>query len=78
MSYTLRTQRVAYDNIAIGSATGRENPVVGSAGSTEKNSGGELFSVAGNHSTDKANNRIITSTGGVTTLDPQETIINTN
>ena len=78
MSYTLRTRRVAYDNIAVGSATGRENPAVGLAGSTEQNMNGEHFGIASSMSTDKAVNRIITTTGGVTTLEPLETIINTN
>lgn len=87
MSYTLRTARVAYDNIAVASATGKERTISGSAGSTERPSGGSLIITADGHTsapesssepTSNARNRLITSTGGVTTLPPRETMINTN
>lgn len=88
MSYKIRGARVAFDNIAVGSTAGRENPAVGSAGSTEKYSGGSNIITANGETSkpassteptsDYARDRIITSSGGVTTQYVNETIINTN
>lgn len=77
MSFTLRSQRVAYDNIVNGNdaataTAGKERTILGNAGSTERTGGKDLMSVGAARSTDKALNRIITSAGGKTTLEPQE------
>ena len=37
MSYYIRGTRVAYDNIAGGSATGKERTIMGNAGTTQLN-----------------------------------------
>ena len=48
MAYNLRSRRVAYDNIASGSATGRELTITGVSGTSESVRNGELFrSVSG-------------------------------
>jgi hypothetical protein len=36
MSYSLRNRTVAYDNIAVASATGRENTILGTSGAYVK------------------------------------------
>jgi len=77
MSYTLRSRRVAYDNIAVGSATGREYPAVAQAGSTERTGGKDLIAIGGNRTTDNAISRMI-SGAGVTTLEPREYPVNQN
>ena len=35
MAYYIRRKQVAYDNIAVGSATGKERTILGNAGSSE-------------------------------------------
>ena len=79
MSYVQRTARLAYDNIAVGAATGKERTILGNAGSTEKFSGGSNVSIASTEPTsDYARNRMIASSGaGVTTLHPRENISST-
>ena len=53
MAYTLRGRRVRYDNIAAGSATGRELTITGVSGVSEDPRNGELLlSVSGNATTD--------------------------
>lgn len=76
MSYNIRLRRVAYDNIAVGSVTGRER--VKGTNSTELLAK-ETF-VAGTaavRSTDGLDH-LITTTAGKTTAFVNETMINTN
>jgi hypothetical protein len=80
MSYILRRQRVAYDNIAIGSAMTRPNIVAAVDPPNElpfanniKLADGETSHM--DCSTEPSSvtmNSIITQAGGRTTLDPQE------
>lgn len=83
MSYVLRSARVAYDNVAIGSATGRERTILASAPSTENHGGGSNVAIASSEpSTDNdyARDRIITNAAGTgkTTLCPKEYPVNQN
>ena len=88
MSYTLRTARVAYDNLAVGGAAGRERTILGATPSTEKFGGGSnikrvdggtsAMEASSEPTTANARDRILSSSGGVTTLHPRETMINTN
>ena len=82
MAYYLRTARVAYDNIAAASVTGRERTIKGTSLSSELPTGGErwITSAGGvsTHTTSKALNRMIASSGaGVTSLHPAENIVST-
>lgn len=76
MSYTIRGRRVAYDNIAVGAATGQER--------TKGTLTSEVLAlenfVAGSAAvrTTDALDHLITVTGGKTTVDTDETMINTN
>ncbi|MCU0521423.1 MAG: hypothetical protein MUF84_12105 [Anaerolineae bacterium] len=76
MSYNLRLRRVAYDNIAVGSATGRERT---KGTNTTPLLANETFQAgtAAVRTTDCLDH-IITATGGKTTAFVNETIINTN
>lgn len=85
MSYVIRTARCAYSNIAIGSATGKERTILGNAGSTEQYAGGSRIRAGADGATspmaastepttDFARSRIITSSGGVTSLHPRERV----
>ena len=85
MAYNLRTQRVAYDNISIANATGRERTIIGTSLSTEVYGGGSRIrsgadgatspqAASTEPTTDYARSRIITSSGGVTTLHPRERV----
>jgi hypothetical protein len=85
MSYILRSARVAYDNIAYASATGKEKTILGSSNSVTTPKFNEKLrtseggvSTEPTTATDAARDRIITGSGGVTTLAPRETMINTN
>lgn len=63
MSYTLRSRRVSFDNIANGSVSGKERTILGNAGSTEAYRGNELvFSSSGNATTDIAIEHFIAGT----------------
>ena len=82
MAYYQRTVRLAYDNIAVGAATGRERTIIGTSLSSPLPTGGErwITSSAGvsTHTTATALNRIITEgSSGVTTLSPAENIVST-
>lgn len=76
MSYSLRLRRVAYDNIAVGSITGRER----TAGTNSTPLLAKETFVAGTAAvrTTDCLDHIITSSGGATTDFVNETIINTN
>lgn len=76
MSYNLRLRRVAYDNIAVGSVTGRER--VKGTNSTELLAK-ETF-VAGTAAvrTTDGLDHIITQLAGKTTGYVNETMVNTN
>ena len=76
MSYNLRLRRVAFDNIAVGRATGQER--------TKGTVSSELLAketfqagTAAVRTTDGLDH-IISSSGGVTSAFVNETIINTN
>jgi hypothetical protein len=79
MSYNIRGHRVAYSNIADGSATGKERTISGNGGTTEKYSGGERLKtseggVSTEPTSDFARDRIKSSEGGVTSLWPRENL----
>lgn len=76
MSYNIRMRRVAYDNIAVGSATGRERHK--GTNSTELLAA-ETFAAGGaaTRTTDGLDH-IITSSGGKTTAFVNEQIENVN
>lgn len=78
MSYNLRLRRVAYDNIAVDSATGIERTA--GTRSTEILAQENLNqpSSPSTYRTTNALDLMITSTGGKTTQYVNETIINTN
>jgi len=77
VSYNLRLRRVAYDNIAIGSATGRER--IKGTNSTELLAReAVVFGGTPGQRTTDCLDHIITSSGGKTTAFVNETIINNN
>ena len=78
MSYNLRLRRVAFDNIAVGSATGRERTK--GTNSTEILAKENLNApdAPSTARTTNALDLILTTTGGKTTQYVNETIINTN
>lgn len=51
MAVTLRARRTAYDNIGVGSATGAERVIDGSAGPAEKVGGLDNIAVGSAHPT---------------------------
>ena len=76
MSYNIRMRRVAYDNIAVGSATGRERHK--GTNSTELLAR-ETFALAGAAvRTTDCLDHIITTSGGATTEFVNEQIENAN
>jgi len=80
MSYTIRRQRVAYDNLAIGSAATQENMLVGTdvpgyllkANNIKQTEGTDAAMVSSTEPTSVTMNSIITMAGGRTSVDPQE------
>ncbi len=76
MSYNLRLRRVAYDNIAVGSATGIER----TKGTNSTQLLAQETFTAGTAAlrTTDCLDHIITASGGKTTVFVNETIINTN
>jgi hypothetical protein len=89
VAYYLRTVRHAYDNIAVGAATGRERTAgtltspwpTGGIGGSAGTGGERWISASGGvstHTTATALNRIIDAAGtGRTTLSPAENIKST-
>lgn len=84
MAHIMRARRVAYDNIAVGSATGPER-TYGDTRTTEGyyerliNAAGTGVSTEPTTVNDATRERMLTETAGaVTTLGPRETMINTN
>lgn len=76
MSYNLRMRRVAFDNIAVGSATGRER--VKGSNSTELLARENFTPGTAAVRTTDGLDHIITQTGGRTTGYVNEKIINAN
>jgi hypothetical protein len=76
MSYNIRLRRVAYDNIAVGSATGRER--LKGSNSTELLANETFTAGTAAVRTTDGLDHIITSSGGVTTAFVNETMVNTN
>jgi hypothetical protein len=80
MSYILRRQRVAYDNLAIASAATQENMLVATdvpgyrlkANNIKLTEGTVAAMASSTEPTSVTMNSIITQAGGRTTLDPQE------
>jgi hypothetical protein len=80
MSYTIRRQRVAYDNVAIGSAATQENMLVATdvpsallkANNIKVTEGTDAAMVSSTEPTSMTMNSIITQAGGRTSLDPRE------
>ena len=83
MSFTIRGRRVAFDNIAVGSATGKQQTAVGTSGvvsgPSEKYFAGGLpgLSTTAPTSTNATDNMLV-STGSYTSVYTNETMINTN
>lgn len=78
MAFQLRGRRVAYDNIAVGSATGRERIILGATPSTEAIGGGTGGSTdpAGATSSASALNYSNITVGSVNnTTDPRDNIV---
>jgi hypothetical protein len=88
--YAIRTARVAYSNIAVGAPTGPENTILGGTRIIEKVGGGSNVSVGSTEpvcssgapttasSTAVAGReRILSSSGGRTTLHPRECVKST-
>lgn len=87
MSYNIRRQRVAYSNIAVGGAAGKERVILGNGGTTEatferlRTSEGTDGGIGGvsTEPTANARNRIIAMSGATarTTLEPRENPVST-
>jgi hypothetical protein len=83
MAFTIRGRRVAFDNIAVGSATGKEQTAVGTtgvvSGPSETYFGGSNQAVAATRPTSKdSTDHLYTVSGDKTSEWINETIINTN
>lgn len=76
MSYNIRMRRVAYDNIAVGSATGRERTK--GTNSTEALAYENFVPDSAATRTTDGLDHIITSSGGVTTEFVNEQILTEN
>lgn len=78
MSFNLRGRKVAYDNIAVGSATGRERTISGATPSTECMLGGTGSSTDPGGATSGAGAKDVTNinktTDGFNTSDPLNNI----
>ena len=82
MSHIMRSARVAYDNISVGNATGRERTIFGQTPSTEFHNGGSNVAYASTEPTttnDHTRDRMLTvAQTGRTTLMPREYPVNQN
>lgn len=78
MAFLLRGRRVAFDNIAVGSATGRERTILGQAPSTECMLGGTGSSTDPGGATSSAGAKNVSNinrtTDGFNTSDPLNNI----
>ena len=82
MSYILRSARVAYSNIAVGSATGRERTILAATPSTEDMGGRSNVAIGSSEPTtitDNTRDRMLNvAQTGRTTLMPREYPVNQN
>ena len=82
MSHIMRSARVAYDNISVGNATGRERTIFGKTPSTEFHNGGSNVAIGSTEPTtsdDRARDRMLNAAQtGKTTLLPREYPVNQN
>lgn len=78
MAYQLRGRKVAYDNISVANATGRERTILGATPSTEGGNGGTGGSTdpagATSSTTAKDYTNINRTTDGFNTSDPLNNI----